>query len=131
MIASTIFQSDERDEAEKKRSKARSIMNFASLAGLIDPKFEMLVKNFERKQAAGGVTLDTIFKTGGALFSSASDPNNASKQYALKKQALKVVGGTTLVGGAAALHPFFGFMANAYVKQDAFKEAVIGEKPKK
>lgn len=132
-MAGMLFKSDERDEAEKKRSWWRKMFNWSSLAGVVPggPKVEMLVKNFERKQAAGGVTLDTIFKTAGAAFSSANDPDNEKKWYDFKKQALNVTGKPGLVGLASGVHPFFGFMANAYVKQDAFREAVIGEKPKK
>jgi hypothetical protein len=45
-----------------------------------------------------------------------------------KKQLYNAVGKPVVVGGAAAVHPFFGFIANQVMRQDSVRDEFIGEK---
>lgn len=130
-LIGALWPSDEMEEINKKRSKARKAFDAASFAGMFGPKIEYLVKGFERGQLPGGPTAEMVFRGGQAAFASATDPESASKGYAAKKQVFNAAVKPAVTGAGAAVHPFFGFLGNAAVNTQAAKEAVIGEKPRK
>jgi len=130
-LTRAIWPSDDAEEAISKQSETMKGFNLLSFAGMFGPKIEFLTKGFLRGQAPGGPTGDMIFKGGAAAFSAASDPESATKEYNLKKQAYSTVVKPAITGGASAVHPFFGFVGNATVNNQDFRESVIGEKPKK
>ena len=98
---------------------------------MFGPKVEYLVKSFERGQTPGGPLAETIFRGGQAVFSAAGDPESQKKAYNARKQLYNSTVKPLVTGGAAAAHPFFGFLGNAAVNKQEVREAVIGDKPKK
>ena len=131
MLIAAMWPSDEMEEVNKKKSAARKAFDYASFAGMFGPKVEYLVKSFERGQTPGGPLAETIFRGGQAVFSAAGDPESQKKAYNARKQLYNSTVKPLVTGGAAAAHPFFGFLGNAAVNKQEVREAVIGEKPKK
>jgi hypothetical protein len=130
-LISAMWPSDEMEEINKKKAAARKAFDAASFAGMFGPKIEYLVKGFERGQTPGGPVAETVFRGGQAAFAAASDPESAKKIYNAKKQAYSSTVKPLVTGGAAAVHPFFGFLGNVAVNKQEVREAVIGDKPKK
>ena len=130
-LIAAMWPSDEMEEINKKKAAARKAFDAASFAGMFGPKIEYLVKGFERGQTPGGPVAETVFRGGQAAFAAASDPESAKKIYNAKKQAYSSTVKPLVTGGAAAVHPFFGFLGNVAVNKQEVREAVIGDKPKK
>ena len=116
-------------EGTEKRDEQEDWMkalDSASYAGMFGKKFEFLAKIVARQQFPVGPGLDAAGKSVAAAAGIAYKDDNR----AAKKQIYNAIEKPVVVGGSAAIHPFLGFMANQYMRQESTRDAFIGEKQK-
>lgn len=106
------------------------LLDSASYAGLFGKKFEFLAKAVARKQMPVGPILDSGIKTAAAGYAAVHDLTVDGEEpgRTAQKQLFNTGTKPVLVGGAAAVHPFLGFMVNQAMRQEDVRNEFIGEK---
>ena len=101
----------------------QKLFDDASYAGLLGPKIEYVAKIVNRGQLPGGPTVEAVAKTLGVGGEALNGKAGADQRAA--KQLYDIGVKPAVVAGAAAVHPFFGFLGNQVMLQDQNRKDFI------